>query len=74
MHVKVSVFLPANVHNSLGFGGIYCVCFTEATKNLPPANYFSSNFFLLESSGQAKQKKNECALLSKIGTSSNMFC
>lgn len=57
MHVKVSVFPPANVHNSLGFGGIYCVCFTEATKNLPPANYFSSNFFLLESAGQAKQKK-----------------
>lgn len=46
-NVKVSVFSRADVHVSLGFGGIHCEYFTEATKNLPPANYLSSFFLFL---------------------------
>lgn len=46
INVKVSGFPPADVHISLGFGGIYCVYFTEATKNLPPVNYLGSIIFI----------------------------
>lgn len=58
INVKVSGFPPANLHISLGLGGIYCVYCTEATENLPPANYLSSIFFFLfESSGRTEQEE-----------------
>lgn len=43
INVKISGFPPAYVHISSGFGGIYCVHFTEGTKNLSP--YYLSSFF-----------------------------
>lgn len=46
INTRVSSFPLADVHISLGLGGIYCVYFTEATKNLPTANDLSSIFFV----------------------------
>lgn len=66
MHVKVSVSLPANVHNSLGFEGVCCGYFTEASENLPPTNYFSSNISFL-SPLVRPNGKTERALTSQWG-------
>lgn len=66
MYVKVSVSLPANVHNSLGFGGVCCGYFTEASENLPPTNYFSSNISFL-SPLVRPNGKTERALTSQWG-------